>query len=75
MKLKNAQQSTTETDYSCTGNKCPAGAAIDGDLATHAVTVYGSDQWWKCEIDKTIRIDYITLRLNGLAITDGQYNR
>ena len=40
IKLQNAKQSSTETKDLCNGKKCPASAAIDGDVDTVSVTKY-----------------------------------
>ena len=77
VQLQNPTQSTTVTTNNCAGNKCPASAAIDGDLTTVSVTgkwrVNG--EWWQVEMMKTTLIDHIMIHPSGWAMSVGFYNK
>ena len=75
VQLQNPTQSSTNTGSNCAGNKCPASAAIDGDLATMSVTRHGSAEWWQVEMMKTTLIDHIMIHPSGWAMSVGFYNK
>jgi hypothetical protein len=77
--LRNAKQSSEMKSYNCAPDKCPASAAIDGDMNTTAVTLGswsgGLWDWWSAELTQTATIDKIRIYTTKYAFNDGKFNR
>ena len=61
-----------DPEQSSTRNGFEAVNAMDGDLRTKSVTMYGKDdQWWSCKLQKPAELDRILLYLHKYALSKG----
>ena len=61
--------------YSCAPDKCPASAAIDGDMNTKSVTLEQQWVWWSAELTRTVIINEIHITTTKYAFESGKFNR
>ena len=77
LRLSDAIQSSTNTWYSCVGNKCTADRAIDGDLTTSSVTEASNKanhvEWWSATLGNPSRIEKILVYGSEYAFGKGYY--
>ena len=63
-------------NFGCTGNKCPASAAIDGNQDTLSVTMQdGEGEWWQADLTKATKFDHIMIHTSEWAFGKEFFNK
>ena len=73
--LNNAKQSNEYRQYNCAPDKCPASAAVDGNIRTESVSTNSNWEWWSIGFPQPVILYQIYVYTNLYAFSKGSFNR